>query len=171
MIRLLLLFSMTFLLVACGGRDTRDLQQELARIANLPGGEVEPLPQFEDYDSFTYNAASMRSPFDLPVTVVPGRDGEEPDPVQPDLDRVREPLEAYSLANLQMVGTLSRGDQMVALVRDPDGGVHRVVPGQYLGRNHGQVERVTVDEIALTEIVPAGDGGWLERPRNLGLSR
>lgn len=168
--RSLLLLAL-LVLAACGGRDTRDLQQQLVEIAGRPGGEIEPLPRFESYEAFTYAAASMRSPFDPPVTASAGRDGPVPDQVEPDLERVREPLEAFAFGELQMVGTLSRGNMLVALVRDGDGVVHRVMPGQYMGRNHGRVDIVSANTIELTEIVPSGDGGWIERPRTLRMSQ
>lgn len=164
------IFMSFLLLVACGGgSETQQLQSTLNAIAQRPGGEIEPLPTFEPYESFTYSAASMRSPFDLPM-VARDDEGEAPEMVQPDLDRNPEPLEAFGLNNLEMVGVMSRGTALMALVRDEAGRIHRVSPGHYMGRNHGQVNRVTRDRIELTEIVPSGDGGWVERPRTVGLS-
>lgn len=169
--RSLLLIMMAFTLGACSpGGDTQQLRQQLADIAARPAGEVEPLPAFEQYEAFTYSAASMRSPFDPPQLLSSQRD-EAVDLVQPDFDRVNEPLEAFALNTLEMVGSLTRGTEMVGLVRDENGYIHRVSPGNYLGRNHGRVTRVSADQIQLTEIVPSGDGGWLERPRSLVLSR
>lgn len=156
---------------ACSpGGDTRQLQQQLAEIAARPGGEVEPLPTYEQYEAFTYSASSMRSPFDPPQLVSPER-GDVPDLVQPDFNRVSEPLEAFALNTLDMVGMLTRCSSVIGLVRDESGYVHRVSVGNYIGRNHGRVTRVSADQIQLTEIVPSGDGGWLERPRSLVLSR
>jgi type IV pilus assembly protein PilP len=60
---------------------------------------------------------------------------------------------------------------MMALGRDGAGQVHRVTRGDYMGRNHGQVDSITAERIDLTEIVPAGDGGWVERPRTVELSQ
>ncbi|EAA3799172.1 pilus assembly protein PilP, partial [Salmonella enterica subsp. enterica] len=41
--------------------------------------------------------------------------------------------------------------------------------GDYLGRNHGRVTAVDEAGINVVEIVPDGEGGWLERPRSLTL--
>ena len=49
------------------------------------------------------------------------------------------------------------------------GGVYRVKVGDYLGRNHGRIVSVTESKIDVVEIVPDGEGGWLERPRSLAL--
>lgn len=166
-------WAISFILVlggCSGGADTAQLQQRLAAIAQQPGGEIEPLPAFEPYEAFTYGAASMRSPFDLP-RIAAEDDGEPPELVQPDLTREREPLEAFSINRLEMVGMLRQGNRIMALVRDETGQVHRITEGNYMGRNHGKVDRVTADRIELTEIVPAGDGGWVERPRTVELSQ
>ncbi len=154
-----------------GSSDMSQLRQRLEELASQPGGEIEPIPQFEEYESFTYSAASLRSPFERPTSGDDEEDdGEAPGQVEPDMDREREPLEQFSLGNLQMVGMLQREGQTMALVRDEAGEVHRVTPGDYMGRNYGQVDQVTAESIELTEIVPSGDGGWVERPRTITLS-
>jgi type IV pilus assembly protein PilP len=168
--RLKWLLMLVFVLGACSpGSDLQRLQQQLADIAARPGGAVEPLPSFEPYEAFTYSAASLRSPFDPPQLVSADRD-EVPELVQPDFDRVSEPLEAFALNTLEMVGMLTRGSIIIGLVRDEDGYIHRVSRGNYLGRNHGRITNVSAEQIELTEIVPSGDGGWVERPRSLVLS-
>jgi type IV pilus assembly protein PilP len=47
--------------------------------------------------------------------------------------------------------------------------VHRVKVGDYLGRNHGRVVGIDEAKVDVIEIVPDGEGGWLERPRSLAL--
>jgi type IV pilus assembly protein PilP len=41
--------------------------------------------------------------------------------------------------------------------------------GDYLGRNHGKIMTIDESKIDVMEIVPDGEGGWLERPRTLPL--
>lgn len=168
--RALILLPVLALWGCSGGSDMQNLRQELQAIAERPGGEIEPIPRFRQYEAFTYSAASLRSPFDLPSVAREDGEAETPDNVEPDPDREREPLEEFALGNLEMVGMLTRGNETVALVRDETGQVHRVGEGNYMGRNHGQVEEVMADRIELTEIVPSGDGGWIERPRTVSLS-
>lgn len=67
-----------------------------------------------------------------------------------------------------MVGTLRNDRQLFALVNGA-GGVHRVKVGDYLGRNHGKILVIDDSKIDVMEIVPDGEGGWLERPRSLSL--
>jgi type IV pilus assembly protein PilP len=112
----------------------------------------------------------MRSPFLAPIEV---RQLNQPvtDPnIKPDLNRSREYLEQFSLDALSMVGTLALKDgQIFALVGDTQGQISKVTAGNYLGQNYGKVTRITELAIELTEIVPDGGEGWLERPRTLAL--
>jgi len=69
-----------------------------------------------------------------------------------------------------MVGTLQGVDgNLFALIRDNEGGIHRVRTGNYMGQNYGRVVGVSDTRIELVEIVPNGRGGWVERPRSLSL--
>ena len=67
-----------------------------------------------------------------------------------------------------MVGTLRNDRELFALVNGA-GGVHRVKVGDYLGRNHGKIILIDESKVDVMEIVPDGEGGWLERPRSLTL--
>jgi type IV pilus assembly protein PilP len=116
------------------------------------------------YESFEYAAAELRDPF-LPTVV----DMQEPEPepltdngISPDDNRRKEALEFFELAELQFVGTLEQGN-VWALVRAPDGVIHRVQTGNYMGRNHGRIMSVTENEMKLKEIVPEGRGRFIER--------
>ena len=87
----------------------------------------------------------------------------------PDTNRVKQFLEQYPIASLAMVGTLSQGQRLYALIRDAEGGVHRVQNGDYMGTDHGRVPRIQESELELIEIVPDGTGGWVERARTVSL--
>ncbi len=87
----------------------------------------------------------------------------------PDLTRRKEPLEAYPLESLNMVGTLEKGKTVYALVRTPDKDVYQVRQGNYLGQNYGVVIGVTDSEIRLKELVQDGAGDWTERSSTLQL--
>jgi type IV pilus assembly protein PilP len=56
------------------------------------------------------------------------------------------------------------------MVKAPDGVVHRVAVGDHLGQNFGTINKIEPSEIDLTEIVPDGFGGWIERPATLALA-
>ncbi len=160
------------LLVACsrsGGME--DLQQYIVDVSMRPGGEVEPMPVVLPYEAFTYSAASMRSPFDIPVMASVAAPDAPANQVQPNFDRMQEPLESFSLPSLSMVGMITRGTSYLALIRDESGMIHRVGIGNYLGQNHGRIVKVTEMETEVVEIVPSGSGSWLERPQTLVMQR
>jgi type IV pilus assembly protein PilP len=55
-------------------------------------------------------------------------------------------------------------------VQTRDGLIHRVLAGNHVGQNDGRVMSIGDARIAVTEIVPDGLGGYLERPAALALS-
>jgi type IV pilus assembly protein PilP len=165
-----ILLLLTGVLAACSrGNNFQDLQVFVDEVKARPGAEVEPVPVFEAYEAFTYGAASLRSPFDVPVVIQPGEGGQPAQNVQPDLERTKEVLENYALAELQMVGMLERSGTYIALIKDAQGEVHRVMVGNHMGRNHGRVVSISATQLDLSEIVPSGAGGWVERPQSLTL--
>jgi type IV pilus assembly protein PilP len=152
--------------VAACGAGTDDLKRELEAKKKRPGGRIEPLPEIRPYESFAYDATSLRSPFEPSIPVVaPGAGG-----VRPDSRRTREFLEGFSLDTLRMVGTLKQQGRVYGLVRTKDGLIHRVLPGNYLGQNDGRISQIQDAKITVTEIVPDGLGGYMERPAALALS-
>ena len=160
------------LLTACSqGNGFSDLDKFMADTRAKPRGHVEPLSEFKAYEAFSYSAADRRAPFEPPIDVQLTMADEEPvSDVEPDLDRPKEVLENFDLKSLGMVGTLQGVDgNLFALIRDNEGGIHRVRTGNYMGQNYGRVVGVSDTRIELVEIVPNGRGGWVERPRSLSL--
>ena len=47
--------------------------------------------------------------------------------------------------------------------------VHKVVAGDYLGQSDGRIDAIFEDRIELTELVPDGAGGWMERKAQVAL--
>jgi type IV pilus assembly protein PilP len=69
-----------------------------------------------------------------------------------------------------MVGTLEQHDETWALINDTDGTIHRVQPGNFAGQNYGKISRITEYKVELTEIIPNGIGGWIERQASISIS-
>src|SRR5690606_1912441 len=117
LLRLPVLGLVMALLAACSGNEGMDdLQQYIVEVSLRPGGPVEPMPEFVPYEAFTYSAASLRSPFDIPVMAGAGDAAPPAIVVQPDFDRPREPLDEFALSNLTMVGMMTRGNGTIALI-------------------------------------------------------
>ncbi|MBM0104060.1 pilus assembly protein PilP [Steroidobacter sp. S1-65] len=146
--------------------DMDKLQAQVAEIKNSPGERIEPLPEIKAYESFTYNASNLRSPF---VPSAPARNDVAAS-VRPDSKRTREFLEQFPLDTMQMVGTLQLQGRNFGLVQGKDGLVHRVLPGNFMGQNDGRVVSITPTRISIIEIVPDGLGGYIERPAALALN-
>jgi type IV pilus assembly protein PilP len=87
------------------------------------------------------------------------------------MQREKGYLETFSLDLLEMVGTITHADEpgIWALIRDPNGEVHQVGVGEYLGNAYGQIVSISERKLDLVEIIPNGRGGWMKRPRTLSL--
>ena len=155
----------------CANRDFSDLDAFMEEKRARPGGIIAPIPTFKAYEAFAYSATQLRSPFDRPIEVREITQLQAISSIRPDDDRPKEFLEQFTFDSLAMVGTLERGEQEWTLVRDPEGGIHRVSLGNYLGRNHGKIVEMTDSYVAVVEIVSDGtEDGWVERPRTIELS-
>lgn len=86
----------------------------------------------------------------------------------PELNRRKEPLEAYPLDAMVMVGSLLKQGQPVALIK-VDNLLYQVKPGNYLGQNYGRITKVAESEVVLRELVQDPAGEWIERTATLQL--
>lgn len=161
----LAILAVAALLAAGCARGDADLRAQVEEIKAQRGAPLEPPPVLRTFESFTYQAQGLRDPF------TPSRAAEAADDsgVRPDMNRPREPLEAYPLDALDMVGTIGTGPAMVALVKDPTGLIHQVRVGNHMGQNYGRILAISETGIQLVELVPNGAGGWLERPAAIAL--
>jgi type IV pilus assembly protein PilP len=154
----------TLLCLAGCQQDKDDLNAYVERVKAQQKSDIPPMPVMKPYESFEYTAVDIKDPF---VPTVIDMQESEPEPIadnglRPDSNRRREALENFELAELQFVGTLEQ-DSVWALVRAPDGVIHRVQSGNYMGRNHGKITSISESEMKLKEIVPNGRGGFIDR--------
>ncbi len=140
-----------------------DLESFIAETMQKPGKPIPPIPQLKPYVPFTYNAFDMRDPFSVPEYVEEKVDNG----IRPDSNRAKEPLEAFPLDGLGMMGIIERDGRTEALVSAPDGTIHTVVVGNYLGQNFGKITGIQETAIDLIEILPDGNGGWMEKPATI----
>jgi len=169
--RMLVVLAGVVLLAACGGEEQGELRQELAAMTKDLRGKVDPLPQVRSYEPVPYKGESMVDPF------VPGRivvaqaasAGGGGGGVQPDLNRPKEPLEAFPLEAVTMVGTLAQNKDMYALVRAGNN-LFRVKKGNYMGPNFGVITAIDEGQISLKEVVQDSGGDWIERSTTVQMS-
>jgi type IV pilus assembly protein PilP len=165
--RQIMMLLLSALLVACeGGSNYSDLEAFVSTAGEGLVGHVDPLPEVKTYESFTYTA------FDIPSPFTP-RKNEQVQHVssdlQPDLNRRKEFLESYPLESLQMVGSLEQNEIFYGVIKSPEGTLYRVAVGNYLGQDFGQIRQISESEIRLREIIQDGVNEWTERVSTLML--
>ena len=151
-------------LSACSGQS--DLQQWVAQVKARKGAPLPALPVVKTFETFIYQDQDKRDPFE---PAPPEAGGQALAGPRPDQDRPREPLEAFPLDSLKMVGTIGQKSGIEALIKDPQGVIHQVRVGDYMGQNYGHVTQVTTSEVDLVELVSNGSGGWMERDSSVAL--
>jgi type IV pilus assembly protein PilP len=148
-----------------------DLHQFVQQTKAQRKGTVRPLPEFEPYQNFVYDASQLRDPF-VAKTDVLFDDQDQPvsaNGISPNRSRRREPLESYPLDTLKMVGVLEQNEVTWGLIQAPDETIHRVLAGNYAGQNYGEITSISEEKISVYEIIPDGQDGWTEREAALVL--
>lgn len=158
-------------LAACGGEQHSDLKKELNEMTKDLRGRVDPLPQVRPYEPVPYQAENEVDPFrPSRIEVATGSDRGTPTTtgIQPDMDRPKEPLEAFPLESIQMVGSLTQGRETFGLVKAGPN-LYRVRKGNYMGQNFGVITGIDEVQISLKELIQEGSGEWVERASALQL--
>jgi len=147
-----------------------DLDKYIVAVNARPADPIEPIPPVKTYTPYEYDGQTGRDPFRQSLTEgsddVRSASGTGP---RPDFERAKEYLERYELDTLSMVGTFSKEESDWALVRDPEGVIHRVPVGNYIGKNHGRVVDISDAQLSLSELISDGAGGWLVREASIAL--
>ncbi len=151
-------------LSGCGSGDMDDLQRFVAETGKNMQGKIDQLPEVKAYEPFSYAAFDLPDPF-KPRKLSTGGGGG----MQPDLNRPKEPLEAFSLETLKMVGLLSQNRVNQAVIKTPDNAIYHIKKGNYIGQNFGLVTQISDNEVTLREIVQDSAGDWSERTSTLNL--
>ena len=163
-----LVMAMGLFVAACGGGEHQDLKEELKKLSADLRGKVPPLPVVKPYEPVPYKAFDLPDPFgsakiELVTKTASGGGG-----LKPDLNRPKEPLEAFPLESVKVVGVLQQSKQIFALVR-ADASIYRVKVGNYMGQNFGLVTGITESQVQLRELVQDASGDWAERVSTLQL--
>jgi type IV pilus assembly protein PilP len=160
-------------LVACVSSDEDNLQQWVANERAQARPKVTPISEPKKFEAQTYSVASEVDPFNaVKLTLALKKDsvqtGENAALIAPEQSRRKEPLEAFPLDVMAMVGSLSKSGKPTALIK-VDNLLYQVQVGQYLGQNYGRIVKITESGIQLREIVQDTTGDWVERMTSLDL--
>ena len=168
---LILAFGALALVAGCSGEEHGDLKQELAQLTKDFRGQVPPLPQVRPYEPVPYTSEGQVDPFRMDRIEVaqPGDKGAKvPEALLVHEKRVKEPLEAFPLESIQMLGTITQDKDTFALVKAGPN-LYRVKKGNYMGQNFGVITGIDEGGIKLKELVQDSSGEWVERTSNLQL--
>ncbi len=154
----------------CANQDMSDLQGYVAQVKARDPGQIDPLPEIKQIETYVYDAGERRSPFNLSQNEAEESRAQASNGIAPDPLRRKEEMEQFPLDSIRMVGTVEQREDLWALVRTQENTLFRVRPGNYMGMNHGQITLITEDRVELTEIVRDGLGGWQERQASVALS-
>lgn len=154
------------ILVGCASEEHSDLRAWMADASKDLRGRVPPLPQVKPYESVPYDVSNLIDPF-KPGKIGAGqkKDGSG---LRPDMDRPKEPLEAYPLESLKYVGFMTKKKKTYALIQ-VDGALYQVKTGNYMGQDFGVITQINETEVLLKELVQDPVGDWTERDSSLQL--
>ena len=167
MARIIVAMVIVLIGAGCAEKGMNDLREFTENAYKDRKPKIEPLPQIRPSETFVYAASSLPDPFsrsNLAKQKPPATSGLAPDP-----DRRKEPLEQYPLDALRMVGTLFREESSWVIIRGPDGTVHRVKEGNYIGQSYGVITDIAEEQIAIKELVQDPNGAWVERLAGLSV--
>jgi type IV pilus assembly protein PilP len=164
-----LMLAAAALLAACGA-EHEELAQWMEQQRREVKPNVTPLTPPRKFDPQPYGLAQTVEPFSSQkLSVALKQELRQPNSLlSAELNRRKEPLEAYPLDSMNMVGSLNKQGAPFALLR-VDGLLYQVKVGDYLGQNYGRVTRIGETEVTLREIVQDAAGEWIERPAALQL--
>lgn len=157
------------LLAGCGGEqdELRDWMEQQRREARP---NVPPLEAPKKFNPQAYVVGEGVEPFSTQkLTVALKQEARQPSSLMAaEANRRKEPLEAFPLDSMTMVGSVVRQGRTYALLR-VDNLLYQVKAGDYIGQNYGKITRITETDVALREIVQDAAGEWIERPGALQL--
>lgn len=165
---LILSVAATLLLVGCAADEHQDLKQWMLEASKDIKGRIPPLPEIKPFPIVSYDAGDVTDPFNATKIEPDKKAGAGGGGLKPDLNRYREPLEAYPLESLKMVGVLKENGRTSAVVQ-ADKAVHTVRVGNHMGQNFGMIVRITDTEVQLKELVQDPSNDWVERATSLQL--
>lgn len=167
--RVLALLGAAAVLSACGeGQD--ELQQWMEQQKREVKPSVEPLMAPKKFNPQPYAALGAVEPFSTQkLTVALKQEARQPNSLlASEVNRRKEPLEAYPVDSMAMVGSVVRSGRQFALLK-VDTLLYQVKPGDHMGQNYGLITGISETSVAYREIVQDAAGEWIERKSALQL--
>ena len=166
----LLAISASLLVLAACSADQEELQQWMDQQRREVRPSIEPLSPPKKFDPQPYVMSDGVDPFSAQKlsVAIKQETRQQSSLLASELNRRKEPLEAYPLDSMAMVGSLAKAGKPYALLK-VDNLLYQVKQGDYLGQNYGKITQITETDITLREIVQDATGEWIERNSTLQL--
>lgn len=160
-------------LLGCGSSGEDELRQWMANERAQARPRVTPIAEPKQFNPQAYTADAGMEPFNqLKLTQALRRESAQVASnaalIAPEMARRKEPLEAFPVDTMAMVGSLNKASKPTALLK-VDNLLYQVQVGNYLGQNYGRITAITETAIQLREIVQDATGDWIERATSLEL--
>lgn len=168
-----LVAASAIVLGGCGPTGEDELRQWMADLRATTRPRVTPITEPKQFFPQDYTAESGMDPFNpLKLTQALRRESAQnisnASLIAPEMSRRKEPLEAYPLDAMKMVGSLNKTGVPTALI-SVDKLLYQVRVGNYLGQNYGKITAINETNMQLREIVQDPAGDWVERMTTLDL--
>lgn len=172
-LKALLAVTVVALVSGCISSGEDELRQWMASERAQAKPRVTPITEPKKFEPQAYTVAAELDPFNsLKLTQALKRDSSQTGAnaalIAPEQIRRKEPLEAFPLDAMAMVGSLSKSGKPTALLK-VDKLLYQVQVGNYLGQNYGRILNISESEIKIREIVQDATGDWTERMTSLDL--
>lgn len=148
------------------GNPVSDADQQIAKINATPVPAIAPIPQFTKGEAAVYDVKDLRSPF-LRASLHREMKMYAPRKVYINPNRKKQPLEAWPLDQLILIGVVKKSSTYDAMIVSPDNRLQVVRVGDYLGENYGRVTKVNANSIVVAEAIPDGLNGYIEHVRTM----
>ena len=160
-------------LSGCGSSGEDELRVWMAEQRANTKPNVQPLTEPKKFLPEPYTQEGAIEPFNqAKLTQALKRDSNQVASnaalIAPEMSRRKEPLEAFPLDAIIMVGSLNKAGVPTALVK-VDNLIYQVKVGSYLGQNYGKITKINENSIQLREIAQDATGDWIERSASLDL--
>lgn len=156
-------------MVGCSGSQD-ELTQWLEQQRREVKPNVSPLSAPKKFNPQAYLAGGAVEPFsNQKLTVAIKQEARQSNSLlAAEINRRKEPLEAYPVDSMSMVGSVTKQGRPYALLK-VDNLLYQVKQGDYLGQNYGKITKISETDISFREIVQDAAGEWIERTSSLQL--
>lgn len=160
---------LSLLLLGCAAEEHQDLREWMRDEAKGMKGKVAPLPEITAFPVVAYETETLTPPFS-PAKIVTL--DVSADKSAPDRSRPQQPLEAFPIEDLRVMGIIMAGTVPYALIQTPPPNKPKHVRvGEYMGRSFGKITAITSEAVTVVETIKDANGAWVSQERQLAVPK